>query len=92
MDLLDPKISAELFPPDRSVRTKAHDNAPAKFESGSHVCNSRISGSCRIYGTVYNSILGRGVTVASGATEFLLNRYNHSFLELFLKIVPKTQK
>ena len=68
MDLLDPKISAELFPPDRPVRTKAHDNAPAKFESGSHVCNSRISGSCRIYGTVYNSILGRGVTVASGAT------------------------
>lgn len=68
MDLLDPKISAELFPEGRPVRTKAHDNAPAKFEAGSHVSNSRISGSARILGSVTNSILGRGVTVATGAS------------------------
>lgn len=67
MDMLKPEISAELFPHGRAIRTKAHDNAPAKFEQGSHVTNSRISGSCRIFGTVTNSILGRGVTVESGA-------------------------
>lgn len=68
MDLLDPKVSAELFPVERPVRTKAHDNAPAKFEAGSRVSNARVSGSCRIYGSVTNSILGRGVIVESGAT------------------------
>lgn len=68
MDLLNPEIIKELFPVDWPVRTKAHDNAPAKFESGSRVCNSRIAGSCRIYGTVTNSILGRGVIVKHGAT------------------------
>lgn len=68
MDLLNPEIIKELFPVDWPVRTKTHDNAPAKFEQGSHVCNSRISGSCRIYGTVINSILGRGVVVKHGAT------------------------
>ncbi len=67
MDLLDPKISAELFPEGREIKTKAHDNAPAKFELGSRVTNSRVSGSCRIYGTVSNSILGRNVIVESGA-------------------------
>lgn len=67
MDLLDPKVTAELFPVDRPIRTKAHDNAPAKFETGSHVTNSRVSGSCRIYGTVSGSILGRSVVVESGA-------------------------
>lgn len=67
MDLLNPTITQELFPVDRPVRTKAHDNAPAKFEQGSRVTNSRVSGSCRIYGTVTNSILGRDVIVQHGA-------------------------
>ena len=68
MDLLDPQTTEELFPKDRPIRTKAHDNAPAKFETGSRVTNSRVSGSCRIYGSVSNSILGRSVIVESGAT------------------------
>ena len=68
MALLRPKVSEELFPVERPIRTKAHDNAPAKFESGSHVTNSHISGSCRIYGSVADSILGRSVVVESGAS------------------------
>lgn len=68
MDMLSLEITKELFPVERPIRTKGHDNAPAKFEKGSHVSNSRISGSCRIYGTVTNSILGRNVVVESGAT------------------------
>jgi glucose-1-phosphate adenylyltransferase len=47
--------------------TKAHDNQPAKVVTGAVITNSRISGSCRIYGTVTNSILGRGVVVEKGA-------------------------
>lgn len=66
MDMLDPKITHELFSV-RPIATKAHDNQPAKFVTGAVVTNSRISGSCRIYGTVTNSILGRGVVVEKGA-------------------------
>jgi glucose-1-phosphate adenylyltransferase len=66
MDMLDPKITHELFSV-RPIATKAHDNQPAKFVTGAKVSNSRISGSCRIYGTVTNSILGRGVVVEKGA-------------------------
>lgn len=67
MDMLKPAVTDELFTPERPVRTKAHDNAPAKFETGSSVTNSRLSGSDRIFGTVTGSILGRSVTVESGA-------------------------
>ena len=67
MDLLDPAVASKVFPEGRAIRTKNHDNAPAKLELGSHVANSRISGSCRIYGTVTNSILGRGVVIEPGA-------------------------
>ncbi|MDI9589990.1 MAG: glucose-1-phosphate adenylyltransferase subunit GlgD [Acidobacteriota bacterium] len=66
MDMLDPKITRELFSI-RPIKTKAHDNQPAKFEAGCKVTNSRVSGSCRIRGTVINSILGRGVTIEKGA-------------------------
>ena len=66
MDMLDPKITHELFSV-RPIATKAHDNQPAKFVTGAVVKHARISGSCRIYGTVTNSILGRGVVVEKGA-------------------------
>jgi glucose-1-phosphate adenylyltransferase len=66
MDMLDPKITHELFSI-RPIMTKAHDNQPAKFDTGCKVTNSRISGSCRIRGTVANSVLGRNVVVEQGA-------------------------
>ena len=67
MDMLKAAVTDDLFTPERPIRTKAHDNAPAKFETGSHVTNSRLSGSDRIYGTVDGSILGRSVGGESGA-------------------------
>ena len=67
MDMLDPKITHELFSI-RPIMTKAHDNQPAKVVTGAKITNSRISGSCRIYGTVVDSVLGRGVIVEKGAT------------------------
>ncbi|MBM6775384.1 glucose-1-phosphate adenylyltransferase subunit GlgD [Olsenella profusa] len=68
MDLLDPHITAELFTADRSIKTKTHDTPPAKFEVGSHVCNSAVASGDRIYGSVNDSILGRNVIVEAGAT------------------------
>lgn len=67
MDLLDPQVAGELFPEDRSIKTKAHDTPPAKYEAGSRVSRSRVSSGCRIYGSVTGSILGRGVIVEPGA-------------------------
>ncbi len=67
MDMLDSKLLAEVFPVTRPVKTKAHDNAPAKFATGSKVTNTAVAGSCRIAGTVTNSVLGRSVIVEEGA-------------------------
>ncbi|WP_455139364.1 glucose-1-phosphate adenylyltransferase subunit GlgD [Thermophilibacter sp.] len=68
MDLLDPRITGELFSPERPIKTKTHDTPPAKFEVGSHVCNSAVASGDRIYGSVSDSILGRNVIVEAGAT------------------------
>lgn len=67
MDLLNPKVLNELSPADRFIKTKAHDNAPAKYEPGSHVTNSLIAAGSRIYGSVVDSVLGRDIIVESGA-------------------------
>lgn len=66
--LLDPAVRAELFPADRPIYTKVHDEAPVYYAPGSEAHNSLIANGCRIEGTVENSILGRGVRVAKGAT------------------------
>ena len=67
MELLNPMPANELFTPERSIKTKAHDTAPAKFEIGSKVSNSTISAGCRIRGSVTGSILGRNVIIERGA-------------------------
>lgn len=67
-EMLDSNVTAELFPPDRPIMTKAHDNPPAKYESGSRVTNSIVSGGCHIQGTVADSILSRHVVVEPGAS------------------------
>ena len=67
-EMLDPQIIDQLFPPDRTIMTKAHDNPPTKYEVGSRVTNSIISAGCRISGNVADSILSRDVTVEPGAS------------------------
>ena len=67
MDLRDPKVAAQLFLPDRFVKTKSHDTSPAKFEVGSKVAGSLVSAGCRIYGEVKGSVLSRNVIVEAGA-------------------------
>lgn len=68
MDLLDPEVLNELTPEGRSVKTKAHDNAPAKYEPGAKVSNSLIASGDRIYGSVDGSVLGRNCVVEAGAS------------------------
>lgn len=68
MELLSVELQDELFPKDRSIMTKAHDNPPVSYRRGAHVRNSIVSGGCRLAGNVSGSILGRGVVVEPGAT------------------------
>jgi glucose-1-phosphate adenylyltransferase len=67
MDLLDADVLAELTNT-RPIKTKAHDNPPAKYEPGCKVSNSLIASGDRIYGSVTGSVLGRNVIVEPGAS------------------------
>lgn len=67
MDMLNPRISKELFFGTRPIYTKVTDAPPTKYEEGSKVCNSLIANGCIIEGTVKNSIISRRVRIHKGA-------------------------
>jgi glucose-1-phosphate adenylyltransferase len=67
MDTLDPEVLRELAD-SRPVKTKAHDNPPAKYEPGAKVSNSLVASGDRIYGSVQGSVLGRNVIIEPGAS------------------------
>jgi len=67
MDLLDTDVLMELTDK-QPIKTKAHDNPPAKYEPGCKVSNSLVASGDRIYGSVSGSVLGRDVIVEPGAT------------------------
>ena len=68
MDLLKSEVRAELFEtPYHPVYTKVRSSAPTKYRAGAMVSNSLVADGCIIEGTVENSIIFRGVTVARGA-------------------------
>ena len=67
MELLDPEIRQQLFIENGKIYTKVKDEAPAKYNEEAEVRNSIIADGCIIEGTVENSVLFRGVTVAKGA-------------------------
>ena len=67
MDLLDPEVLVELADA-RPIKTKAHDNPPAKYEPGCKVSNALVASGDRIYGSVQGSVLGRNVIVEEGAS------------------------
>ena len=68
MEMLRPDLNDRLFNPNRPIMTKAHDAPPAKYCTGSTVCNSLVSAGCLIQGTVRGSILARDVIVEHGAS------------------------
>ena len=67
MQLLDPKIRADLFTPARPILAKAVDKSSAYVGPSGNIANSLMGDGCRVEGTVRNSILFSGVTVEEGA-------------------------
>ncbi len=67
LDLLDPKVRAELFCSERPIYTKNRDNMPAKYGIEAKVSNSLVGDGAEIHGTVKNSIIFRDVTIGQGA-------------------------
>ena len=65
--LLDPRIRRKLFPADRPIYTKERNDASTYLDPDGTCLNSLVADGCTIQGTVENSILFRGVTVAKGA-------------------------
>lgn len=66
-DILDMKISKELFYNDRQIFTKQKDEAPVYFSKESKVDNSIIANGSYIEGKIENCIIGRKVVVKNGA-------------------------
>jgi len=68
MELLKKEKREELFYHNgMSIFTKIRDSAPLALGTNASVANSLVADGCVIEGTVKNSILFRGVRVASGA-------------------------
>jgi glucose-1-phosphate adenylyltransferase len=57
-----------LFNPERPIWTKLRDEMPTRYAAGAKVCNSLVADGCVIEGTVEDSVIFRGVTVAPGAS------------------------
>ena len=63
MDLLDPAVRADLFDPDRPIRTKDQSNPSTYYGPDAKSVHSLVADGCFIEGEVENSILSRGVIV-----------------------------
>jgi len=67
MDMLEAKNRNSIFPSDRPVRTKNHEEVSTYYGESSCVSNSLIADGCIIEGSVENCILFSGVRIAAGA-------------------------
>jgi glucose-1-phosphate adenylyltransferase len=67
MELLQPDVWKELFFKPGTIYTKVKDEPPTHYRNGADVTHSLIANGCDIEGTVYNSILFRGIKVGKDA-------------------------
>lgn len=67
MDMLNAKVTKELFYSNGLIYTKIKDEAPTKYFNGSKVNNALISNGCILKGSIENSVISRRVTVEEGA-------------------------
>jgi len=67
LELLDPAIRRGVVPAARPIHTKERNDASTYLDPTGACCNSLVADGCTIEGTVENSILFRGVSVARGA-------------------------
>ena len=64
MDMLDKDIRDQVFLKNRPILTKIYDEAPTYYGEDAEVSDSLIADGSRIEGTVENSIIFRGCTIA----------------------------
>lgn len=67
MDMLDKDIRDQVFLKNRPILTKIYDEAPTYYGEDANVSDSLIADGSRIEGTVENSIIFRGCTIAKDA-------------------------
>ncbi len=67
MEMLNQKITKELFFKHGNIYTKIKDEPPTRYINGSNVSNCLIADGCIIEGTVTNSLLSRYVKIEKGA-------------------------
>ncbi|MDE7244042.1 MAG: glucose-1-phosphate adenylyltransferase subunit GlgD, partial [Oscillospiraceae bacterium] len=67
MEMLDPAIRQEVFNTARPIHTKERNQASTYIDPAGTCCNCLVADGCTIEGTVENSIIFRGVSVAKGA-------------------------
>jgi glucose-1-phosphate adenylyltransferase len=67
MDMLRSECRAELFPPERPVRTKSRSDVSTYYGEHAASKNSLVADGCFIEGTVENSVVFRGVRIGKGA-------------------------
>jgi len=67
MDMLDTKITKELFFKNGVIYTKDNDESATKYFNGSKVSNALISNGCTLKGIIENSIISRRVTIHEDA-------------------------
>jgi len=67
MEMLNGKVTKELFFSNGLIYTKSKDEAPTKYFNGSKVKNSLISNGCILKGSIERSVISRRVTVHEGA-------------------------
>ncbi|MCR5616938.1 MAG: glucose-1-phosphate adenylyltransferase subunit GlgD [Clostridiales bacterium] len=68
MNLIDESIRNDLFWSGEPVYTKIKDEAPTLYFNNAQVSNVIVSEGCRIYGSVEESVLFRGVTISKNTT------------------------
>ena len=67
-DMFDYDMRNDIFCSDRTIYTKAQDEAPTLYKPGSSVTESIVAAGCRIEGSVDRSIIFRSTTVGAGAS------------------------
>ena len=67
MDMLNAKVTKELFFNNGLIYTKGKDEAPTKYFNGAKVNNALISNGCILKGSIEKSVISRRVTVHEGA-------------------------
>lgn len=67
MELLHYDIAQQLFSSDWPIYTQTTDATPVHYYEGASVVNSMVANGSSIYGTVENSVIGRGVEIKKGA-------------------------